>query len=327
MCCAFLYVGAPLVGAGPAPRRDAFGRQLCEFCCERLNRVKHHRAYGSGRACHPRCIISKRSIKNGDSIQSTPVRSHRRAIVSSGKRKTTPLLIITPPSLPTLPSPSWHTHGWSLQLSSRSSRATSSSWLELARDSELHAWEQKRGGYYQHDTTQSLKCSFLDEKRVRLRHSAERIARAHLTTIGINATALNVAAMKLLRSSKGEGEQEVHYDIPVYDRAVKCFTVLIYLTATLSTAIPTQPLKELRHCFTDGEKRPSAAALKFLSRDKFKSERVSAGDMLVLNCAVPHYGVENPDEQDRYVLFLLFFPSASTPPDTEEQRYPHGVSD
>ena len=49
------------------------------------------------------------------------------------------------------------------------------------------------------------------------------------------------------------------------------------------------------------------------------------GDMLVLNCAVPHYGVANPDEQDRYVLFLLSYPSSSHKPDTEEQRYPHGV--
>ena len=105
------------------------------------------------------------------------------------------------------------------------------------------------------------------------------------------------------------------------------FTVLIYLTPTLSTAIPTLPMEEMRHCFTEGEKRPSAAALKFLSRGKFQSERVAAGDMLTLNCAVPHYGVANPDEHDRFVLFLLFFPSSSPTPDTEEQRYPHGVKD
>jgi hypothetical protein len=49
--------------------------------------------------------------------------------------------------------------------------------------------------------------------------------------------------------------------------------------------------------------------------------------MLVLNCAVPHYGVANPDQHDRYVLFLLFYPAASPTPDTEEQRYPHGVED
>ena len=239
------------------------------------------------------------------------------------RQRIAPAISFAPPPL----RPSWNTHGTSLRSSSRTSRATATSWLELASDNELNQWEEKRGGFYQHDTAQSLKCSFLDEKRVRLRHSAECIARTELTAVGVDATPLRLAAMKLLRSSKGEGLQEIHYDITVYNRAIKCFTVLIYLTDTLSTAVPTLPLKELRHTFTDGEKLPSASARKFLSRDKFKSERVTAGDMLVLNCAVPHYGEANPDQNDRYVLFLCFFPSASTPPDTEQQRYPHGVSD
>jgi len=197
--------------------------------------------------------------------------------------------------------------------------------LQLARDNELKQWEIKRGGFYQHDTAPSLKCSFLDEKRVRLHQSADHIARTQLALVGVNVASLNLAAVKLLRSSYGEGLQEIHYDITTYDQAIKCFTVLIYLTDTLSTAIPTLPMSEMRHCFTDGEKRPSPEALKFLSREKFQSKRVIAGDMLVLNCAVPHYGVANPDEQDRYVLFLLYYPSSSHKPDTEEQRYPHGV--
>jgi hypothetical protein len=103
--------------------------------------------------------------------------------------------------------------------------------------------------------------------------------------------------------------------------------VLIYLTDTISTAVPTQSIKELRHCFSDGEKKPSAAALRFLSRDRFYTERVTPGTMLAFNCVVPHFGEANPDEHDRYVLFLLFFPSSFPMPDTEEQRYPHGVKD
>jgi hypothetical protein len=197
----------------------------------------------------------------------------------------------------------------------------------LALANELNRWEIKRGEYYQHDTAQSLRCSFQDEKRVRLRRSADRIARAELSSLGVDAISLRLAAIKLLRSSKGKGEQGIHYDIPEYERAVQCYTVLLYLTDTLSTAIPTLSMKELRRCFTEGEKRPSAAALKFLSRDKFLSQRVTAGTMLVLNSAVPHFGVANPDEYDRYLLFLLFFPSSFPMPDTEEQRYPHGVRD
>jgi hypothetical protein len=47
--------------------------------------------------------------------------------------------------------------------------------------------------------------------------------------------------------------------------------------------------------------------------------------MLALRCITAHWGEANPDDSQRYVLFMLFSPSASRKPDTEEQRYPHGV--
>lgn len=306
---------------------NEYGQQLCELCGARLNRVKHTHKHGPGHACHPRCKPSKRAVDGGALDSTHPARSHKRARPGSGQQPISPAVLIAPPPLPIPPQPSFCTHGWSRRPSSRASRAAAVSWLELALDRELDQWEQKRGGFYQHDTALLLRCSFLDEKRVRLRHSAERIARAELSTLGVDATSLRLAAIKLLRSSNGDGLQEIHYDITEYARAVRCFTVLIYLTDTLSTAVPALSLDEMRHCFTEGEKRPSAAALRFLSRDKFQSERVAAGDMMTFNCAVPHYGVANPDEEDRYVLFLLFYPASSPTPDTEEQRYPHGVND
>ncbi len=322
-----MCVGASLVIVGSRPRVDSAGWPACEKCGARLNRVKHHRAYGAGRACTPRCKPPKRAIDGAALEPPPPVRSPKRAPSDSGKQQSTPAVVIAPPPPSTSLQPSLHTHGWSRRPSSRTSRAAAASWLELALDRELDQWEQKRGGFYQHDTALSLRCSFLDEKRVRLRHSAERIARAELSTLGVDATSLRLAAIKLLRASPGEGLQEIHYDITVYARAVCCFTVLLYLTPTLSTAVPLLPLADLRHTFTEGEKLPSAAARKILSRDKFQSERVTTGDMLVFNCAVPHYGVANPDVHDRYVLFLCFSPSNAPTPDTEEQRYPHGVID
>ena len=325
--CAYCCAGAPRVCVGLIARVDSAGKPACELCGRRLSKVKHTHKHGPGNACHPRCKPSKRTVDGGALDSTHAARSHKRARSDTGKQQPTPAVLLAPPPLPTPPQPSFTTHGWSLRPSSRSSRATSVSWLELARDSELHQWEQKRGGFYQHDTAQLLQCSFLDEKRVRLRHSAERIARAQLSILGVDATSLNLAAMKLLRTATGEGLQEIHYDITEYARAIKCYTVLMYLTDTLSTAIPILPLADLRHTFTEGEKLPSAAARKFLSRDKFQSERVTAGDMLVFNCGVPHYGVANPDEHDRYVLFLCFSPSNAPTPDTEEQRYPHGVVD
>jgi hypothetical protein len=197
----------------------------------------------------------------------------------------------------------------------------------LAKDSELQKWEEKRGGFYQHDTSQSLTCSFLDEKRVRLRHGSESIARTILSSLGVATTSLQLASMQLLRSSKGIGLQKIHFDIVQYALAIRCYTFLLYLTPTLSTAVPVTPLSELRSCFTEGEKRPSAAALDLLTPEKLYTTRVEAGDMLAFNCAVPHQALANPDAADRYVLFLLFSPNNSPTPDSEQQRYPQGVKD
>lgn len=306
---------------------DSAGKPACEGCGRRLSKCKG-KLYKKppGLICHL-CYNDPERNSRPPSAAPPPARSHKRKDPPAGEPHSAPAALTAPPLLPSAPPASFTTHGASFRPSTRTSRATAASWLELARDSELARWEVKRGGYHQHDTALSLQCSFLDEKRVRLRHSAERIARDELSAFGVRATSLQLAAMKLLRTSKGEGLQEIHYDITEYARALNCFTVLIYLTDTESTAVPTLSMKELRPTFTQGEKRPSAAALKFLSRDKFQTRRVTAGEMLVLNCAVPHYGVANPDEQDRCVLFLLFSPSDCSPPDSEEQRYPHGVED
>jgi hypothetical protein len=185
----------------------------------------------------------------------------------------------------------------------------------------------KRGGFWQHSTDASLPCSFLDEQRARLRHGSDRLGRQILFTLGVDASRLQLAAVKLLRTSQGEGQQEIHYDIPDYDRACQCFSLLLYLTPTESTAVPTLPLSDLRAVFSSGEQRPPAEALAKVQRSHFYTTRVQPGDVMVLNCAVPHFGVANPDSHDRHVVFLLFSPRRSPAPDTEEQRYPHGVVD
>jgi hypothetical protein len=74
-----------------------------------------------------------------------------------------------------------------------------------------------------------------------------------------------------------------------------------------------------------GEQPPPHEELQKISRSRFYSTRVDAGDYLLLQCTVPHYGVDNPDAGDRYVVFLLYSPRSSPVPDTEVQRYPHGV--
>lgn len=76
--CVLLWVGAPLVPAGLLPRRDSFGYQICELCSARLNRVKHHRPHGVGRACKKHSIAEKPAPATAPVTEPVPVRTHKR---------------------------------------------------------------------------------------------------------------------------------------------------------------------------------------------------------------------------------------------------------
>jgi hypothetical protein len=57
-CC----VDAPHASPCASSRRDSDGQLACEKCGRRLSTVKHHRAYGVGRACHPRCKDTSQAL-------------------------------------------------------------------------------------------------------------------------------------------------------------------------------------------------------------------------------------------------------------------------
>lgn len=62
VCCASLCVCVGLATAGTLSRVDADGQPACERCGRRLSRVPHHRPFGAGRACVPRCKGEKRPL-------------------------------------------------------------------------------------------------------------------------------------------------------------------------------------------------------------------------------------------------------------------------
>lgn len=62
VCGAYCCAGAPWGGEGLSPRRNVAGKQLCETCGTRLDKVKHTHPHGPGRACHPRCKPSKHAV-------------------------------------------------------------------------------------------------------------------------------------------------------------------------------------------------------------------------------------------------------------------------
>ena len=314
---------------GSSPRVDSSGWPACELCGRRLSKCKGKlHLLPPGKICSP-CYKVREGYQlvTVAAAPKSPARSHKRPVYSL-RHPIAPRLPSPPPPPPSPPlhhQRTFSTHGWSLQPGHRNSRALAASWMTLATSTELKSWEEKRGGFHQHSTHDSLVCSHLDELRVRVRNSSEALARSVLHAVEVDATALQLVDVKLLRAAPGQGKQEVHFDVPEYEMASQSYTVLLYLTPTTSTAVPKSPLTELRDTFTTGEEKPSRAALRKLQRDScFHTWRVAAGDLLIFNTAVPHFGV-NPDRHDRYVLFLHFSPRGLPPHDTEEQRYPHGV--
>ncbi len=329
MCCASLWVGASLVNDCSGPRVDSAGWPACELCGRRLTTVKHHRPHGEGRACKKHLIPEKPSPTTASVAAAVPLRSHKRNAGSEpGQLLPAAAAVVASLPLPVPPSlfahSRWLTHQCCITPGSRRSRTLVHSWLALLASGEMRAWEEKRGGFWQHVTHKQLQCSFEDHRRVKLLAGTGQLGRALLADVGVDSSeaALQLGDVKLLRTSFGHGQQEIHFDIVQYDHARRCYTIILYLTSTLSTALPTRPLEELRRTFTHDERKLPAAEQKKLQRDQFITTRVEAGDALVPNCAVPHWGVNNPDAADRYVVFASFSPSSLPPPDTEQQRYP-----
>lgn len=322
-----MRVGAPRATQGAVPRVDSDGQPACERCGRRLSKCKGTKYRDGSGLCCSRCYKLREGLRSATAPASAPAsdRSHKRKHPTASAAPAVPFPPLSP--LPLHLQATFTTHRWSLQPSTRNSRSITTGWLLLATSNELKRWEEKRGGYSAHETDMPLMCSHMDELRVRLRSSSDALARTMLRSLHVDTSQLQLNSIRLNRAAAGQGLQNVHFDVTEYDLATKSFTVLLYITPTESTAVPTAPLAELRDTFTVGEHRPPKKALQKLQRSEFYTTRVEAGALLVFNAAVPHYGVANPDLHDRYVLFLHYSPRHIPLHDTEEQRYPHGVKD
>jgi len=131
---------------------------------------------------------------------------------------------------------------------------------------------------------------------------------------------------KLLLAAPGRGSQSVHWDVPAPDdehpQRAHCISVLLYCTATMSTALPRFPSSLLSWPLIDPVR---GASLTFLAQPQwFHSIDVEAGSVLLLRCATPHYGVANPSSAlgARRVLFDLIT-SVPLRDDSEQSAFQH----
>jgi len=215
-------------------------------------------------------------------------------------------------------------HCWSLRRCCRRSSVLAGKWMDLIRSGELRTWEEKRGNFWQLDTQTHLECSHMDQLRVSLRSGTESFFRQVLRSHAVDVDPLRLVDIKLLRCAHKEGLQEIHCDIPDPTLGALSFTCLLYLTETLSTAVPIAPKSPDRHaaCYVADAQTVRS---KLMQRSNFSSCAVSPGDVMLVRCDCPHFGVANPNKELRYVLFCCFAPKKRPLPDTEDQRYPQGV--
>jgi hypothetical protein len=109
LCVVISCVGGSLVHAGLCRRFDPAGYPACERCGTRLNRVRHTRASGPGRACHPECRSRKHQLEECAATEERPKKKQRRTNSDPGKpqEQTLPIastrLRVRPSKPPPLP--------------------------------------------------------------------------------------------------------------------------------------------------------------------------------------------------------------------------------
>jgi len=324
-----------LPGAGECLSGDSKTRRT-SCCGQKLAHVRSTRGAWPNAKCHPPHSCPGPPAQRHSptpaatsAVAAPPAR--KRAASDPGEPNTTPAQqqssLSAAPQSPALPR-HWRTRLWDLSGVIAAAVVLVSGWMELIAGLSS-GWDGPlRGGFWQYNVDRDLPAGTQRDMRDRLRAETEQLGRSRLEQLGIDTSTLLLAGMKIIRMFPLEGRQEVHYDVQKHYYAQRCYTVLMYLTSTLSTRMPWRTLAELRDTFTSGEEPPPAKVLQKVARKEFIAEPVQPGQLMTLRCDVPHWGDANPNATEpRFLVFMMFYTLGDPKPDTEEQRYPHGVED
>ena len=295
-----------------------YPKPRCRSCCKRLDKCKGRRYLkDDGYICSDcytknyRSDDVKREFNSSLNIVASPSSS-------------------APPASSSLPlhrQCTFPIYGWTFNDATRISKSLAMSWVKLGKDLSEDSWNEIRESKsYMNIMTKPLEQHCLDRLRIQLVAGTESLSRSLLKLVIPCDTDLSLSEVSLLKAEPGDGLQQCHFDLDVYDAAKQCYTVILYCTDTLSTAVPITPLNDLLPSFTRDDSLPSKESLQLLTSDKFLSKPVEAGESLIFRCTVPHFGTQNCDQRTRFVVFALFHPKEIDRPPTDVQRFPHGVT-
>ena len=213
------------------------------------------------------------------------------------------------------------TYGWVLFLPCPDAPANFvQQWLQWAHSKPKRDWEEKRGEWFQLNAA---------DVRPTLLDAAVDLGREFLLRAIAEKTFLvELKALKVMSSPPGKGLQDDHCDAATLLEAEGCYTVIIYLTAGDSTALPCLPYDKEMHrvCW----ELDAAAAAKAKLKIKMTTFPVLPGSALVLSHKTLHHGPKNTGASNRITLFQHWVPKegvlAKQTPDSELQRLPFGLA-
>jgi hypothetical protein len=213
---------------------------------------------------------------------------------------------------------------WSEYLAAASKR-----WLEVIKDRREWWAEITHGRVKQADITVSTGDKTYDQLWKAIFEGAEMQMRYQMREEGIDDSKLFCVVCKILKTSKGSGQQQYHFDVVRLSKAVKSYAGIFYITRNKHTAVPRLTAEDMKTCYRDddeaAEKDVAWQTLikKIIVDENFVSEEVEPGASLLFRLDVLHRGVKNEYEEDRVVLFLQFSES-SEPYQDMDQRFPLG---
>lgn len=117
----------------------------------------------------------------------------------------------------------------------------------------------------------------------------------------------HMVAPNILISVPGQGEQDLHWDSYKPDE-IKRISIFFYLNPGRSTSVPIYPFGMIRHTGElQGQDDARRIAMQndsmFLQPGCFHNIAVQPGDMMIMHHGVPHHGLQNREDKDRYVFF------------------------
>ena len=144
------------------------------------------------------------------------------------------------------------------------------------------------------------------------------VVKESATRVGVDAKLLFVVDHKMLIASPGQGAQVVHWDCARLRAAAGKYTCLLVCSlGHCSTALPNFAANDDLSFSDDPATMRSVAHL--LASNKYISQRLHPGDIIIFRQSTPHFGVANTcTVGDRVLLFAVLSPSSASGQDQEQ---------